>query len=52
MPVNEDRGMLFVSHTGDVYPCAQLHVSPAMSGWSLWRDLPQLTGLPVVAGAE
>ena len=27
MPVNEDRGMLFVSHTGDVYPCAGLHVS-------------------------
>jgi radical SAM protein with 4Fe4S-binding SPASM domain len=27
MPVNEDRGMLFVSHTGEVYPCAGLHVS-------------------------
>lgn len=26
MPVNEDRGMLFVSHTGEVYPCAGLHV--------------------------
>ena len=27
MPVNEDRGMLFISHTGDVYPCPGLHVS-------------------------
>jgi radical SAM protein with 4Fe4S-binding SPASM domain len=27
LPVNEDRGMLFVSHTGEVYPCAGLHVS-------------------------
>jgi radical SAM protein with 4Fe4S-binding SPASM domain len=27
MPVNEDRGMLFVSHTGEVYPCAGLHVT-------------------------
>jgi radical SAM protein with 4Fe4S-binding SPASM domain len=27
MPVNEDRGMLFVSHTGEVYPCPGLHVS-------------------------
>ena len=24
MPVNEDRGMLFISHTGDVYPCPGL----------------------------
>ena len=27
MPLNEDRGTLFVSHTGEVYPCAGLHVS-------------------------
>ena len=27
MPVNEDRGTLFISHTGEVYPCAGLHVS-------------------------
>jgi AdoMet-dependent heme synthase len=27
MPVNEDRGTLFVSHTGEVYPCPGLHVS-------------------------
>jgi len=27
MPFNENRGMLFVSHTGDVYPCAGLHVA-------------------------
>jgi AdoMet-dependent heme synthase len=27
MPVNEDRGMLFVSHTGEVYPCPGLHVT-------------------------
>ena len=27
MPVNEDRGMLFISHTGEVYPCPGLHVS-------------------------
>ncbi len=27
MPVNEDRGTLFISHTGDVYPCPGLHVS-------------------------
>jgi AdoMet-dependent heme synthase len=27
MPVNEDRGMLFISHTGEVYPCPGLRVS-------------------------
>lgn len=27
MPFNENQGMLFVSHTGDVYPCAGLHVA-------------------------
>lgn len=27
MPVNEERGMLFVSHTGEVYPCPGLHVT-------------------------
>jgi radical SAM protein with 4Fe4S-binding SPASM domain len=27
MPVNEDRGMLFVSHTGEVYPCPGLHAA-------------------------
>jgi len=27
MPVNEDRGMIFVSHTGEIYPCPGLHVS-------------------------
>lgn len=27
LPVNEDRGTLFISHTGKVYPCAGLHVS-------------------------
>ena len=27
MPFNENRGMLFISHTGDVYPCAGLHLS-------------------------
>ena len=27
MPVNEDRGTLFISHTGEVYPCPGLHVS-------------------------
>jgi len=26
MPVNEDRGMIFISHTGEVYPCPGLHV--------------------------
>ncbi|HET8892322.1 MAG TPA: radical SAM protein [Candidatus Angelobacter sp.] len=27
MPVNEERGTVFISHTGDVYPCASLQVS-------------------------
>ncbi|HEY2914021.1 MAG TPA: SPASM domain-containing protein, partial [Candidatus Angelobacter sp.] len=27
MPFNENHGTLFVSHTGDVYPCAGLHVA-------------------------
>jgi radical SAM protein with 4Fe4S-binding SPASM domain len=27
LPVNEDRGMLFVSHTGEVYPCPGLHAA-------------------------
>jgi len=27
MPVNEDRGMLFISHTGEVYPCPSLPVT-------------------------
>ncbi|HEY4676039.1 MAG TPA: radical SAM protein [Candidatus Angelobacter sp.] len=27
MPVNEDRGMLFVSHTGEVYPCTGIHMT-------------------------
>ena len=26
MPFNENHGTLFISHTGDVYPCAGLHV--------------------------
>lgn len=26
-PVNEDRGMMFISHTGEVYPCATLPVT-------------------------
>jgi AdoMet-dependent heme synthase len=27
MPVNEDRGTLFISHTGEVYPCPSLPVT-------------------------
>jgi radical SAM protein with 4Fe4S-binding SPASM domain len=27
MPVNEDRGMVFISHTGEVFPCGSLPVS-------------------------
>ena len=27
MPFNENRGTLFISHTGDVYPCSGLHVA-------------------------
>lgn len=27
MPLNEDRGMLFISHTGEVYPCPSLPVT-------------------------
>ena len=26
LPVNEDRGMVFVSHTGEVYPCESLPI--------------------------
>ena len=27
MPVNEERGTVFISHTGEVYPCAALQVT-------------------------
>ena len=27
VPFNENRGMLFISHTGDIYPCAGLNVA-------------------------
>jgi radical SAM protein with 4Fe4S-binding SPASM domain len=27
MPVNEERGTVFISHTGEVYPCASLPVT-------------------------
>ena len=51
MPVNEDRGMLFISHTGEVYPCAGLHVSAGnIRVVNSGRNLPQLTGFHVVAG--